>query len=80
MIPQTYPLYTTILGEEFLVVGWTDGMVCPVLAPLTTAELIRVYRGSNLIFRTERERSRPAPSEAVTEKIQVPFPRIEGIR
>jgi hypothetical protein len=49
MIPQNYPLYTTIQSEDFLIVGWTDGMVCPVLAPLTTAGQIQVYRGPQLL-------------------------------
>lgn len=53
MIPQNYPLYTTILGDDFLIVGWTED-ACPVLAPLTTAGPIRIYRGPDLKYRLFR--------------------------
>jgi hypothetical protein len=53
MIPQTYPLYANILGEDFLVVAWTEN-VDPVLAPITTSGPIRIYHGSGLKYRTVR--------------------------
>lgn len=40
MIPQSYPLYLTLTGEEYLVVGWTDYYV-PVVVPLDKATKVK---------------------------------------
>ena len=53
MIPQTYPLYTTILGDDFLIVGWTEH-ARPVLVPLSTAGPIRIFSGPDLKYRLFR--------------------------
>jgi hypothetical protein len=53
VIQQSYPLYTTILGEDFLIVGWTEDAY-PMLAPLTTADRIRIRRVPDLKYRLVR--------------------------
>lgn len=84
MIPQTYPLYTSRLDRDFLVVGWWPDaqgkLIWPVLVPLdVSAGVAQVHRGQHLTFRTERWRPAPTPADAVTEKIPVPWRDAGGV-
>jgi hypothetical protein len=69
VIPQTYPLYATIVGRTCLVVGWIQSTgssdVYPVLAPLEQPNRTYVHHGQNVTFQV----AQPAPDMDATATI-----------